>query len=151
MSVSPPAGWVLKSVLVDGRDAADRPVELTAAGLDNVVVTLTSRRTSISGTVRANDLTIASGVTVVVFPTDKSLWRQPGMASRRVQTAAPGRDGRFAFPTLPAGDYFLAAPAWPAADFSDGAVLSRLIPSATRVTLSEGQAMSQDVRVEVIK
>ena len=147
MSVTPPPGWTLRSIMVNGKDAADLPVDLTSAGLDNVVVTLTNRRTSLAGTVSGLDAPAGPPVTVVVFPTDKSLWRQPGMASRRVQTAAPGRDGQFVFPTLPAGQYFLIATNGPAADYSDAAVLSRAIPFATRVTLTEGQALSQDVRV----
>lgn len=151
LSVTPPPGWTLRSIMVANRDAADRPVELTSAGLNDVVVTLTSGRTSLAGTVRGIDGPGGAPVTVVVFPTDKSLWRQPGMASRRVQTAAPGRDGRFVFPTLPAGEYFLVATTWPAADYSDAAVLTRAIPFATRVLLTEGQTMSQDVRVETGK
>jgi S1-C subfamily serine protease len=65
------------------------------------------------------------------------------MASRRVQVAAPGRDGRYTFRGLPAGDYIVAASDWPAADFSDGNVLTVLIPSGARVTIVGGESHTQ--------
>jgi hypothetical protein len=56
------------------------------------------------------------------------------MASRRVQTAGPQRDGRYSFYGLPDGEYYVVAPDWSAADFSDPQVLTKLMPHASRVT-----------------
>jgi hypothetical protein len=38
---------------------------------------------------------------------------------------------------------------WPAADFSDGNVLTALIPSGSRVTITGGESHTQDLRVVV--
>ena len=146
-----PAGWVLKSITTRGQDAVDRPFELTGSGVDDMVVTITTRISTLAGVVTDDGGRPAPMATVVVFPVDKSLWRLPGIASRRVQTAAPGRDGRFTFRGLPAGDYYVVAAEWAAADFSDGQVLTRLIPSAGRLTLADGGAVSRDLRVVVIR
>ena len=71
------------------------------------------------------------------------------MGSRRVQTVAPGRDGRYTFTGLPPGDYIVAAAEWPGADFSDGAVLSTLIALGSRITIADGGTQAQDLRVMV--
>ena len=146
-----PAGWVLKSIATRGQDAVDRPFELTSSGVDDMVVTITTRISTLAGVVNDDNGRPARAATVAVFPVDKSLWRLPGIASRRVQTAAPGRDGRYTFRGLPAGDYYVVAADWATADFSDGQVLTRLIPSAERVTLADGGAASEDLRVVVIR
>ena len=73
------------------------------------------------------------------------------MASRRVQTAAPGRDGRYTFRGLPAGDYIVAAADWAVADFSDGTVLTKITPAGARITLGDGESRTQELRVVVIR
>ena len=146
-----PSGWVLKSVMAGPVNLADQPFDLAPSGQDGVVVTITDRISTLGGIVRDAESRPMPSATVAVFPTDKSLWRLPGMASRRVQTAAPGREGRFSFRGLPAGEYFVVAADWPAADFSDGNVLSKLIPSASRVSIPEGASRTQDLRAVVIR
>ena len=93
---------------------------------------------------------VASSV-VAMFPTDKTLWRLPGMQSRRMVTTAPDRGGRFTFKGLPAGDYFVVAADWPSQDLSDANVLLALIQHAQRLTLSEGESRTLDLRVVVMK
>jgi hypothetical protein len=146
-----PPGWTLKSVTTNGQNAVDRAFELTAAGITDMVVTITDRITTVTGIARDGNGTAVPAATVAAFPTDRSLWRIPGMASRRVQTAAPGRDGRYTFRGLPAGDYFVVAVDWPSADFSDGNVLSKIMASGTRVTLNDGESRTQDLLVRVMR
>src|SRR4029453_18401014 len=45
----PPAGWVLRSAMVNGVDASDIAFEIKAENIDNVVITLTDRPAEISG------------------------------------------------------------------------------------------------------
>jgi hypothetical protein len=146
-----PPGWTLKSVTTNGQNAVDKAFELTAAGITDMVVTITDRITTVTGIARDGNGTAVPAATVAAFPTDKSLWRIPGMASRRVQTAAPGRDGRYTFRGLPAGEYFVVAVDWPSADFSDGNVLSKVMASGTRVTLNDGESKTQDLLVRVMR
>jgi len=144
-----PRGWLLGSATAKGQDLVDRAFELSASGLGDIVVTLTDQISTLTGVARDAAGAPAPAATVAVFPVDRSLWRIPGMGSRRVQTAAPGRDGRYTFTGLPAGEYLVVACDWPGADFSDGTVLSALIGSASRVTIGEGTTHTQDLRATV--
>ena len=146
-----PPGWILKSVTAGGQNVVDQAFDVPASGVSDVVVTITDQISTVSGFARDGDGKPAAAATVAVFPTNKALWRLPGMASRRVQTAAPGRDGRYTFLGLPSGEYFVIATDWHGADFSDGRVLTTLIPSASRMLLSDGGTQTQDLRVVTIK
>ena len=147
-----PKGWVLKNVTVaGGQNIVDQPFELPPGGLENVTVTITNRISSVGGAVRGVTEKTRDTVVVAIFPADRSLWRVPGMASRRVQTAAVDRNGRYLFPTLPAGEYFVIAADWPAADFSDGNVLEKVQRHAMRFTLQDGETRVQDLQVVIIK
>jgi len=143
-----PAGWVLKSVTLGGQDAADKSFELTPNGITDLVVTITDKISALIGTARDANGQPEPMATVAVFPSDKTLWAPPGMASRRVQTTAPTRDGRYAFRGLPAGEYLVVATDWPA-DFFDNKVLSVMVADAVRVTIAEGDTKSLDIRVLV--
>lgn len=146
-----PSGWALKTATVGGANVVDRQFELPSSGIDDMVVTISDKISSLSGFVRAENGQPAPTASVAVFPTDKALWRSAGMASRRVQVIAPARNGRFEFRGLPAGEYFVVGADWPGADFSDGQVLTKLMPSASRVVLSDGEVKTQDLRVVVVK
>jgi hypothetical protein len=146
-----PSGWTLKSITTGGQNAVDRTFELTPSGITDLVVTFTDKRSVLSGVVRDADGEPGTSATVAVFPADRALWRPPGMASRRVQTVAPQRDGRYTFGGLPDGDYYLVAADWPTADFSDPQVLTKTMSFASRVTIVEGQTVTQDLKVTVIR
>ena len=143
-----PAGWILKSVTAGGRNAVDGAFEVSMSGVDDMVVTITNRISTLTGTVRDGNGMTVSLATVAVFPADKSLWPPPGIASRRIQTVTPARDGRYSFRGLPAGEYLVVAADVPA-DFSDGQVRTAFGNSAFRVTISDGETATQDVRLAV--
>ena len=143
-----PAGWALKSVTLGAQSAADKPFELTSNGISDLVVTITDKVSMLAGTVRDANGQPEPMATVAIFPADKALWPPPGMASRRIQTVAPGRDGRYALRGLPAGDYLVVATDWPA-DFLDNEVLAVLMADAVRVTFTEGETRTADIRVLV--
>ncbi len=146
-----PPGWVLKSVTSNGENIVDRQFALGASGLTDVIVTITNQISTVTGIVRDTDGKASSAPTVAVFPADRTLWRLPGMASRRVQTVAPGRDGRYAFRGLPAGEYYVVAVDWPSADFSDGKVLNAIMSFGQRFTLGDGESRTQDLRMAVMR
>ncbi|HEX5071048.1 MAG TPA: carboxypeptidase-like regulatory domain-containing protein [Vicinamibacterales bacterium] len=146
-----PPGWILKSVTSGGQNIVDKPFDLAGGGLSDVVVTITDQISTLSGIVRDANGNAASGSVVAAFPQDRSLWRLPGMASRRVQTALPGRDGRYSFRGLPAGDYIVVAVDGGAPDFSDPGVLTPLSGSGSRVTISDGETRTQDLRAVVMR
>ena len=67
-----------------------------------------------------------------------------------MRTVRPATDGAFAFHDLPPGEYFLAAltdiepDAW-----QEPGVLDSLAAVAGRVTLNEGEAITQDFQIAV--
>jgi hypothetical protein len=146
-----PLGWMLKSVTVGGQSATDKPIDLTATGIADVVVTITNKVSALTGAVRDGNGQAASHATVVVFPVDKSLWISPGLISNRIRTIAPSRDGRYSFPGLPAGEYFVAAVDAPTTDLSESKALAKFISVASRVVIGDGESKVQDLRVEVIR
>jgi hypothetical protein len=152
LGASGTAGWVLKSAMVGGKDVADVALELGASDLTDVVITMSDRPSKVTGVVTAGQGETATLSTVAVFSTDQSYWPKAGSRSRRVVTATPGRDGKFAVSGLPAGDYFIAAVSGSAAlDFNDARVLSSIAGQAARISVAEGGAVTQDLRVIVIK
>jgi len=146
-----PPGYVLKSVTSAGQNIVDKAFDISSSGLSDMVVTITDQISTLSGTARDAGGNASDAATVVVYPADRTLWRLPSIASRRVQTALPSRDGRYVFRGLPAGDYIVAAVDWPGADFSDPRVLTTLMGDGARVTLGDGDSRTQDLRVVVKK
>ena len=143
-----PAGWIVKTVTVGGQDAIDKPFDLTATGITDVVVTISDKSATLTGVVRNANGQPESGAAVIAFPTDSALSPPPGMASRRIQSAIPLRDGRYTLRDLPAGEYFVVATTW-AADFSDPRVRSTFAGDAVRVTIADGETKALDVRALV--
>ena len=145
-----PAGWAVKSITADGKDAFDPPLTIAAGGIRELVVTLTDKVIDLDGTVRAANGEPSAGVPVVIVPVNRSLW-SAGTASPRVRTATTDRYGRYAFHALPAGEYALAAVQTTRSDLLNPQVLDMLMPSATRLTLADGDSRSQDLRATVIR
>jgi hypothetical protein len=139
-------GMTLKAVTVGGRDVTDLPIQLRSGQrVTDVTITLTDRVTELDGTVTNAQNAPAPEYTMLVFPADSTLWRPQ---SRQIQTTRPDQTGKFRIRGLPPGDYFLAAvdPAEPG-EWFDPAYLEAHKTGATRVTLGEGQTLTQDLRI----
>ena len=142
-----PRGWIVKSVMARGQDAADVPVDLPEGGLDNVVVTLTDKISRVAGVVHGPSDKPVTNATVVVFPVDRAMWRRVGMQSRRTQTYVPRRDGMYmSFRASARQGPYVVATEGEVPDFSDPVVLTSLIPAALKITLSEGEQKTADLR-----
>jgi hypothetical protein len=138
--------WSLKSIVLNGRDVADARFDVAAGeAIADIVITFTSRKTSLSGRLLTADDQPAAGFYVVVFSDDPSHWIP---SSRRVP--APVRaamDGAYHFPNIPPGTYRLAALTHvDPSDLANPAFLNALKASAIVVTLEEGQSVRQDVK-----
>jgi hypothetical protein len=140
------AGWWLRSVVVNGRDLLDFPLELGPAGdVSGAVATFTDQHTELSGTLQSAANVPAPDYFVVVFSSDRAFWRP---ASRRIQFTRPGTDGRFTLRDLPAGDYLIAALTdMEPSDLLDASFIERLIPAALPVHLNDGEKKTQDLRL----
>jgi Carboxypeptidase regulatory-like domain len=142
--------WSLQSVVVDGRDVTDLPIDITDAPPRDVVVTYTDRFQELSGRLQSASGAPVADDTIVVFPEDQAYWIQ---GSRRVVTARPGTDGRFQLSgrgpaTLPPARYLLAAVTDISRDEQfDPAFLASLVPGAVPITLQAGERRVQDLAI----
>jgi protocatechuate 3,4-dioxygenase beta subunit len=140
-----PAGWMLKSVAVNGADVTDTGIEFKGGeALAGVEVVLTSKVTEVSGTVKGSSGQPVKDYTVVVFSDDPERWVVP--ASRHVASARPNQAGRFELKSLPPGGYYAIANEYIAqGEWGDPEVLERLKAKATKFKLDEGESRTLDL------
>ena len=132
-----PRGWTLKSVIVDGRDVIDTPLEVRSGErISGVSLVFTDKLSEVNGTLTDQQGAPITDYTVLAFPTDAVLWRPQ---ARQIMTARPDQNGRFQLRGLPPGDYYLA-PIDPAeqGEWFEPAFLEQQRPGASRVRLGEG-------------
>ena len=141
---APMKGWSIASALINGQDAADRPVEIPGDASD-VVVTFTDKTAELSGTLQTPAGQPALDYHVIVFPADRSYWIY---GSRRIVSLRPGTDGRFVATSLPPGEYLIAAVTDVAnEEWFNPAFLAALEPAGVRVTVKFGEKTLQDLRI----
>lgn len=144
-------GWTLKSIVTNGRDVSDDPLDVTNGDVTDVVVTLTDRPAQLAGTVRDDSGVKDARARVLVFPADRTRWTQVS-AGRRLSNAVVSKDGTFTVTGLPAGEYFVVAVGnqavvnWQEPKTLD--VLSRL---ASRTTVRDGERRTLDLVTSVIR
>jgi hypothetical protein len=146
-SVAGAGGWWLKSAVVKGRDLLDTLATFTSDGGDisDAVLTFTDRHTEIGGTLQTSSGAPAPDYSVVVFPSDRTLWTS---GARRIRATRPADDGRFSVVDLPAGEYLIAALTdVEPNEWLDPAFLTQLVSSAVTVTLSDGARVRQDLQI----
>lgn len=103
VAVTAPDGWMVKSIVHDGRDIIDTPVQLRhGEQWSDVQVLLTDRVTSVSGELIDDKGARRTEGTVIVFAAESAKWFEE---SRFVRTARLDRQGRYEIKGLPAGNY----------------------------------------------
>jgi hypothetical protein len=136
--------WSLKSAVINGKDVAHGPIEISGDVRD-AVLTLTSRVTELSGELQDASGRPASDYHIVVFPSAREAWLA---GSARLRTTRPGTNGSYLFKGLPPGDYLIAALTDVEPDeWQDPAFLEQLIAGAVRITIGEGEKKTQDIRI----
>jgi len=137
-------GWVVRSAAVGVQDTLDVPITLGAGQpVPPATIVFTDHTASLSGTLKDIPDGRAENYTIIVFPSDPSFW-QP--RSRRIDGVPVSRDGTFTFNNLMPGQYLIAAldDVGPG-EWFDAALLQRLAPSATRVSIAERDQKTQDL------
>ncbi len=134
-----PRGWTPASLEVNGRDALDTAISLSAADVTNAVLTFRDRPFGgVNGRVEGAAGAAAAGV-VLAFPATRGDGLDTGPQARRFRTARIAPNGSFGLGGLPDGSYLLVAlTAMPATDWQDPARLDALAARATRVEISSG-------------
>jgi len=142
-----PPGWYLKSVMLNGTDIIDTPIEVKPGEvLNDVEVTLAQEMASLTGTVTTAKGQPTSDYVVVLFAQDASKW---GMMTRFVQSVRPDQSGKFRVKGLPAGDYLAVALEYlEPGEESDPEVLERLRPQATAVAIGEAEAKTLNLKIK---
>jgi hypothetical protein len=141
---APIGGWWVKSLVVNGRDLLDSPLELRQ-DVDDAVITFTDRATEIAGALTNARGDAVPEMYVVAFSADRSAWF---FNSRRVAGVRPDAQGRYVIRNLPPGDYRLIAIAdLDQGEWFDPSVLERLLPTAMAVTLTTGEKKAHDLTV----
>jgi hypothetical protein len=142
---NPGPGWMVRSIVVDGRDVTNEPFDLRD-DLANVVVTYTDKVGQVNGIVHAaQGVPIASGSTVFMFPADYRA-RIANADARRFRNAAVSKTGAYTFGGLAAGEYLVAAmDGDDVPDNRDTPFFDALARVATHVTIGEGEKKTQDL------
>lgn len=139
-----PRGWMMKSIFVDGRDITDQPIEIRSESVSGLNVIFTDRIAGLSGAVRDSRDAPAAGLTVVVFPSDETLWTPQ---SRQILTARTDASGAYTFAAMPEGDYLMiAVDDVEPGEWFDPAFLEQRKAAATKVKLGEGERKTQDLK-----
>jgi hypothetical protein len=144
------SGWMLKAATLAGADVLDAPLEIRDRPISDLVLTLTDRLPTVTGTVVAADGTDRGDTTVVLFPADHRGWVASGMSTRRLHVGPVDHNGSFTLPDVLPGDYLVVAIARSdEGDTQDPAFISRLAPLATRVTVDLATTSQSLRRVRV--
>lgn len=139
------SAWLLKAVMLEGRDVTDIPFELNGTrDIAGVEVIVTQKRTLLSGTVRDGRDAPVPEPLVVVFPESRE---QRTPQSRFITRGRAEREGRYTVSGLPPGRYFAAAVSrLTSGEEYEADVLLGLEATAVRVTLAEGEEKTVDLR-----
>ena len=85
-----------------------------------------------------------TAITVIAFSTDQQFWRAQ---SRHIQAARTDATGAFRLRGLPPGDYFVVAvDGVEQGEWFDPAYLEQARAARRRITLTEGEKKTQDLR-----
>ena len=141
-----PGTWQLRSAIVNGQDTLDVPFDVNPSqSIAGAAITFTDRLAELTGAVHNAAGGAPNEFTVILFSADQSHWLP---RARRIHAARPSADGAYTFHGLPAGDYFLAAiDDVEPGEWFDPAFLQRLLPSAMKLSLGEGEQKAQDIRL----
>ena len=101
-----PPGWVVKAVTLAGTDITDVPTVFKDRDNGQLQVVLSSKASTLEGTVRGEGGSPRGDATVYVFSEDRSGWR---MSSPRTHKGDAGANGKFSVGGLAAGRYYAVA------------------------------------------
>jgi hypothetical protein len=143
---APAAQWVLKSATGAGQDALDFGLVVEPhQEVSGITLAFIDRTQEVTGTIQDPTGKPTADFTIILFAADKNFWVPQ---ARRIQSARPGTDGKFAFRNIPAGDYRLTAVTdVEPGEWYDPNFLAQLLGSSIPVTIHEGEKKVQDIKI----
>ena len=146
--LSPARGWFFESAVLDGRDLMTSPIVIEpSTDVTGVVITLSDRRTTLSGSVTNASGQPHTSAAVVVFPADLRAWTDGGLPPLAAFSTVVSQTGTFSMDVRP-GEYFVAAidearlPDW-----RTEATVRALSTQGVRVKINRGENAGQTLRV----
>jgi protocatechuate 3,4-dioxygenase beta subunit len=130
------ATWVVRASSLGGQASLDTVVDVRSS-LSDGLVTLTDRTSDVSGQAPPDSF-------VILFPVNQAQWAPP---SRRIIWNRVAADGSFTSRSVPPGDYYIVAvnDVEPG-QWLDPTYLQGLIPSATKITIGDGEKKTIEIR-----
>jgi hypothetical protein len=137
--------WLTKSVVLDGADATDTPIDFRA-DVDGIEIVLTQKVPEVSGRVTDASGRAVVDAVVIVFADDP----EKRGRSRYLMTARPDQDGRYRVRGLRPAHYLAVA----IEDIEEGEesnpeLLEQLTPRATRLGLGDAESRTLDLTLTV--
>jgi hypothetical protein len=137
----------MKSVQLNGQDITDTPREFKDG--DKITVVMTTRASTIEGTVSDDKGQPANGGALLLFSEDKSGWRTNSVHTRR---SGVDITGHFRLQGLLPGRYFLIALPQERANAlnygsSDPSLLEQFAKEATSITVAEDEQRQVDLKI----
>jgi hypothetical protein len=141
-----PPGWTIRSVRVNNIDVTNDGIEVKPGeNVTGVELELTNRLATISGLVKNARGETSKEYTVVLFTLDNTS-RRP--TTRYLRLARPDQEGRFKISGVLPADYSIAAIAMLEMSHAyDPEFLERIQPTASRVTIREGETKVVDLKL----
>jgi len=143
-------GTTVVRIVANGQDVTTRTIDTSSGDISCVVVTMTTKATAISGSVR--DATEpARPTTVVAFPVEKRQWSRYGFTPLTIAVAT-FLGQRYTLTGLPPGEYFvIAVDAASGGAWRDPAWLDAASRVATRVTLKWEEPVTVDLSLSRVQ
>jgi len=143
-------GTTVVRIVANGRDVTTGTIDTSSGDISGVVVTMTTKATTVSGSVR--DVTgPGQRASVIAFPVERRQWSRYGLTPLTIKTTSFAGP-RYTLTGLPPGEYFVIAVdaasggAWRDPDWLDAA--SRV---ATRVTLKWDEPVTVDLSLSRVQ
>lgn len=134
----------VRSIKVGDADVVDSDFDISG-DVGEVAVLFSSRVSSLSGVMSDQSGRPAPEYFIIVFPKDEALW---SWHARRIRQTRPDHNGRYSVRGLPAGEYVMAAVTGvDQNEWFDSAFLKALVGASIPISLTDGEAKIQDLRV----
>lgn len=140
-----PQPWILKSLIVNGIEVVDAPVDATKRQATSIDVVISDKSATLTGYGKSADGEPVDDFVVLMFPTVEPSDTIP---LRYMHTSRPDPNGQYRISRIPAGRYLVAA----VEHVEEGGewnpeLRNRLRPLARSITVGEGELLRLDVRV----